>query len=110
MYEDIYFSRGSTQLDSAAQSLLDQKAQWLRNNPGVKVVIEGHTDYRGSKEYNLALGDRRSGAVKSYLMRQGVARERLVAISYGRERPAVAGRTEKDRTNNRRVHLVIEEQ
>lgn len=109
IYEDIYFNRGSTRLDSAAQNLLDKKASWLRTNPGVKVVIEGHTDFKGSKEYNLALGDRRSGAVKSYLMRQGVARERLVAISYGKERPAVTGRTEEDRAKNRRVHFVIEE-
>ena len=109
MYEDIYFKRGSIQLDPAAQELLDKKARWLRDNPGVKVVIEGHTDYKGSKEYNLALGDRRSGMVKSYLMRQGVARERLVAISYGRERPAVTGRTERERVKNRRVHFVIEE-
>ena len=109
MYEDIYFKRGSTGLDAAAKSLLDQKARWLQDNPGVKVVIEGHTDYRGSKEYNLALGDRRSGTVKSYLMRRGVARERLVAISYGKEKPAVTGRTEKDRAKNRRVHFAIED-
>lgn len=110
MYEDIYFKRGSTTLDQAAKLLLDKKARWLLANPDVKVVIEGHTDYRGSKEYNLALGDRRSGAVKSYLMTKGVARERLIAISYGREKPAVSAKSEKDRAKNRRVHFVIEEQ
>jgi peptidoglycan-associated lipoprotein len=109
MYEDVYFKRGSIRLDQAAKRLLDKKTQWLEAHPDVKVVIEGHTDGRGSKEYNLALGDRRSGAVKSYLMKKGIARERLIAISYGKEKPAVAGRTEKDRAKNRRVHFVIEE-
>jgi len=109
MYEDVYFKRGSTRLDQAAKMLLDKKARWLNDHPDIKVIIEGHTDDRGSKEYNLALGDRRSGAVKSYLMKKGIARERLIAISYGKEKPAVAGRTEKDRAKNRRVHFAIEE-
>lgn len=109
MYEDVYFKRRIIRLDQAAKRLLDKKARWLEAHPDVKVVIEGHTDDRGSKEYNLALGDRRSGAVKSYLMKKGIARERLIAISYGKEKPAVAGRTEKDRAKNRRVHFVIEE-
>jgi peptidoglycan-associated lipoprotein len=109
MYEDVYFKRGSIRLDQAAKRLLDKKAQWLEAHPDAKVVIEGHTDDKGSKEYNLALGDRRSGAVKSYLMKKGIARERLIAISYGKEKPAVAGRTEKDRAKNRRAHFVIEE-
>jgi peptidoglycan-associated lipoprotein len=109
LYEDVYFKRGSTKLDTAAKGLLDKKALWLKANPDVKVVIEGHTDYKGSKEYNLALGDRRSGAVKSYLMGRGIERERLIAISYGKEKPAVTVKTEKDRAKNRRVHFVIEE-
>ena len=109
MYEDVYFKRGSTKLDPDAKKLLDKKALWLEANPHVKVVIEGHTDYKGSKEYNLALGDRRSGAVKSYLMGKGIARERMIAVSYGREKPAVAGKSEKDRAKNRRVHFAIEE-
>jgi peptidoglycan-associated lipoprotein len=109
MYENVYFKRGSTHLDQAAKRLLDKKARWLEAHPDVKVVIEGHTDDRGSKEDNLALGDRRSGAVKSHLMKKGIARERLIAISYGKEKPAVAGRTEKDRAKNRRAHFAIEE-
>ena len=109
MYEDVYFKKGRYGLDSEAREILVRKAAWLKKNPDLKVVVEGHTDERGSKEYNFALGDLRAGAVKSFLIRQGVESPRLIAVSYGNERPIDTSRTEKGREKNRRVHFVIED-
>ena len=109
MYEDIYFEKGSYQLTPQARELLLSKAQWLEEHPDIKVIIEGHTDEPGSKEYNLALGDRRAGAVKSFLIRQGIEPARLIAVSYGKEQPIDAAGTEKAGSKNRRGHFVIEE-
>ena len=109
MYEDIHFQKGQHSLNAEAQDVLKRKAAWLMKNPDFKVLVEGHTDERGSKEYNFALGDLRAGAVKSFLIRQGIESPRLVAISYGNERPIDTGKTEKGREKNRRVHFVIED-
>ena len=108
MYEDVYFKKGSYALTPEAKELLIRKAEWLHQHPDINVVIEGHTDERGSKEYNLAFGDRRAGAVKSFLIRQGIARERLNAVSFGKEKPIDPRRTEDAKAKNRRVHFVIE--
>jgi len=109
MREDIYFDKGSYRLGSEARKLLQTKAQWLQKNPDLTVIVEGHTDEPGSKEYNLALGDRRAGAVKSFLMGQGVQSRRITAVSYGNEQPKSSGRAAKARSKNRRVHFVVEE-
>lgn len=109
MYEDVYFEKGSYQLTPEARELLKRKAQWLQKHPDVKVIIEGHTDEPGTKEYNLALGDRRAGAVKSFLIGEGIEPARLIAVSYGNEKPIDTAKTEKARAKNRRVHFVIEE-
>ena len=109
MYEDIHFQKGRHSLNAKAQNILKRKATWLMKNPDFKVLVEGHTDERGSKEYNFALGDLRAGAVKSFLIRQGIESPRLVAISYGNERPIDTSKTEKGREKNRRVHFVVEE-
>jgi len=109
MYEDIYFAKGRYQLTPQDRELLLSKAQWLQQHPDIKVIIEGHTDEPGSREYNLALGERRAGAVKSFLIRQGVAPARLIAVSYGKEQPIDAAGTEKAGSKNRRVHFVVEE-
>jgi peptidoglycan-associated lipoprotein len=109
MYEDIYFKSGSYQLSPGARENLKGKAEWLRNHPEISVIIEGHTNQRGAKEYNFALGDRRAGAVKSFLIREGIKRERLNAVSYGNEQPVDKGKTQEARAKNRRVHFVIEE-
>lgn len=109
MYEDIFFKAGSYKLSSAAQENLKGKAEWLRNHVEINVIIEGHTNQRGSKEFNFALGDRRAGAVKSFLIREGIQRERLNAVSYGNEQPVDKGKTKEARAKNRRVHFVIEE-
>jgi peptidoglycan-associated lipoprotein len=108
MYEDIYFEKGSYQLTPEARKLLLAKSQWLLKHPDIKVIIEGHTDEPGSKEHNLALGDRRAGAVKSFLIGQGVESARLIVVSYGNEKPIDAARTEKAGSKNRRVHFVVE--
>jgi peptidoglycan-associated lipoprotein len=92
-----------------ARELLKSKARWLQKNSDLKVIVEGHSDEAGSKEYNLALGDRRAGAVKSFLIGQGVQSGRLIAVSYGNEKPIAAGSRETARSKNRRVHFVIEE-
>ena len=107
MYEDFYFKKGSYALTPEAIGILTRKADWLRDNPDVGVIIEGHTDERGSREYNLAFGERRAGEVKSFLLKQGIARERLTAISYGKEKPIDPARTKEARAKNRRVHFVI---
>jgi peptidoglycan-associated lipoprotein len=109
MYEDVYFKKGRYSLSSEAQEILKHKATWLINNPDLNVIIEGHTNNRGSKEYNFALGDQRAGAVKSFLIRHGVESPRLIAVSYGNERPIDKSNTEKDMEKNRRVHFVVEE-
>ena len=109
MYEDVYFIKGRYNLSSEAQEILKRKAAWLMKNPDLNVLVEGHTDERGSKEYNFALGDLRAGAVKSFLIRQGIESPRLIAVSYGNERPIDTSKTEKGREKNRRVHFVVEE-
>jgi peptidoglycan-associated lipoprotein len=108
MYEDVYFQKGSYALTPEAKDLLIRKAEWLDKHPEINVIIEGHTDERGSKEYNIAFGDRRAGAVKSFLIRQGIERQRLNAVSFGKEKPIDPRRTEEARAKNRRVHFVIE--
>jgi peptidoglycan-associated lipoprotein len=109
MYEDVYFEKGSYKLGLEARKLLKSKALWLQKNSDLKVIIEGHTDEAGSKEYNFALGDRRAGAVKSFLIGQGVPSWRLIAVSYGNERPIDTGNLESAKAKNRRVHFVLEE-
>ena len=109
MYEDVYFQKGRYSLSSEAQEILKRKATWLMNNPDLNVLLEGHTNERGSKEYNFALGDLRAGAVKTFLIRQGIKSPRLIAVSYGNERPIDTSKTEKGKEKNRRVHFVVEE-
>jgi peptidoglycan-associated lipoprotein len=107
--KDIFFERDSDALSVDAITLLQQKAAWLLANPRVRVVIQGHSDENGTAEYNLALGDHRAGKVKSFLIGQGVASGRLAVVSYGREKPLVAGADEAAKTRNRRVHIAIED-
>jgi peptidoglycan-associated lipoprotein len=108
LYEDVFFKKGSYTLTPEAKEILMRKAQWLHDHPYVSVIIEGHTDERGSKEYNIALGDRRAGEVKSFLIKQGIATERLIAVSYGKEKPIDPSRTKSAQDKNRRVHFDIE--
>jgi peptidoglycan-associated lipoprotein len=109
MNEDIYFQKGSYRLQPEARTILYRKADFLKKYPDVSVIIEGHTNERGSRETNIAFGDRRAGAVKSFLIKEGIERDRLIAVSFGKERPFDTGRTEKARAKNRRVHFVVQE-
>ena len=109
VYEDVYFKKGSYRLQPEARAILKRKAEFLKKYSQVSVIIEGHTDERGSKETNIAFGDRRAGEVKSFLIREGIERSRLIPVSFGKERPIDNAKTEKARAKNRRVHLVIDE-
>ncbi len=106
--EDVYFSKGSYSLSSEAQELLEKKARWLKKNPEISVIIQGHTDEPGTAEYNLAFGARRGGEVKSSLIKMGILPSRLTVVSYGKESPSYKDRNKESRRKNRRVHFVIE--
>ncbi len=108
-YEDIFFAKNQHRLDQQARDLLDWKADWLMAHPQLKVVIEGHCGEGGNPEGNMALGLRRAGEVKGYLLHKGVARDRLTAISYGNEQPVARGEGEEIQAKNRRVRLMIVE-
>jgi peptidoglycan-associated lipoprotein len=104
---DVYFEFDSAQLNDAAREALAANAAWMQRNGGAKVLVEGHTDQRGSTAYNLALGERRAVAVRDYLVSLGVSRARLSTISYGKERPADPGSSDAAFAKNRRAHFVV---
>lgn len=108
MNEDIYFDFDKSYLKPKTQEVLKRKAEWLRNNPGESVIIEGHCDERGTNGYNLALGDRRAQSAMNFLIDLGIAESRLTTISYGEERPADSRHNEKAWSKNRRDHFVLE--
>jgi peptidoglycan-associated lipoprotein len=103
----VFFGYDRTDISSEAQKILERQAQWLRRYPNVSVTIEGHTDERGTREYNLALADRRANAVKNYLVALDIEPVRILTISYGEERPAEAGNDETAWANNRRAVSVV---
>lgn len=105
--DTVYFEYDSAVLTSRASGILDRQAAWLQNYGDATVTVEGHTDERGTREYNLALGDRRANAVRNYLTALNVAPSRILTISYGEERPAVAGSTEEAYAQNRRAVTVV---
>jgi peptidoglycan-associated lipoprotein len=104
---DLFFAYDSAALSGEATALLEAHAAWLGRNPTVTVTIEGHCDERGTVEYNLALGDQRARAVKDYLVSRGIAEDRLVTVSYGKERPLDPGTGESAWSRNRRAHFVV---
>ncbi len=103
----VFFAYDSSTLDEDAQGTLRAQAEWLVANPGVKVAVEGHADERGTREYNLALGERRATAAKRFLVNAGVNNSRVTTISYGKERPAVTGSSESAWNQNRRAVTVV---
>jgi peptidoglycan-associated lipoprotein len=105
--KDIYFQFDSINLNSDAEEILKRNADWLKANPKVRVEVEGHCDDIGSAEYNLALGAKRAQAAKDFLVNAGIASERLVTISYGKEAPACFEQTETCRVQNRRARFVM---
>jgi peptidoglycan-associated lipoprotein len=103
----VLFATDSHTLDGEARAILDTQAAWLMRNAGVSVTIEGHADERGTREYNLALGDRRANAAKNYLAARGVPAGRMNVISWGKERPVAEGSDESAWAQNRRAVTVI---
>lgn len=103
---DIHFAFDSYELDEAARESLRDSAEWLKDNPKVRVEIEGHCDERGTVEYNLALGAKRAKAAKDYLATLGITSDRMSTISYGEELPLCSEHTESCWAENRRCHFV----
>ncbi|WP_264663993.1 peptidoglycan-associated lipoprotein Pal [Azospirillum fermentarium] len=104
----VFFGFDRSDLSAEARATLDRQAQWLKTYGNVNVTIEGHADERGTREYNLALGERRANAVKKYLVAQGINTARVKTISYGKERPAVVGSGEAAWAQNRRGVTVVD--
>jgi peptidoglycan-associated lipoprotein len=105
--DTVLFAYDSYELDAEARGVLARHAEWLRANPGVRVTLEGHCDERGTREYNLALGERRANSAKNFLAAQGIDVARLGTISYGKERPAVDGSDEAAWARNRRAVTMV---
>ena len=103
----VFFTTDSSRLTAVGQQTLQRQAAWLTQNAGVNVVVEGHADERGTREYNLALGARRAESARAYLIGQGVAANRIRTISYGKERPEALCSSESCWTQNRRAVSVI---
>jgi peptidoglycan-associated lipoprotein len=103
----VFFAFDKSDLSTEAQATLDRQAAWLKKYSTAKVTIEGHTDERGTREYNLALGERRATAAKNYLVAAGIAAGRITTISYGKERPAVVGSNEAAWAQNRRAVTIV---
>ena len=98
----VFFATNESILTTASRETLRKQAAWLRENSGVTVVLEGHADERGTREYNLALGERRANAAKDYLMTYGISSNRMSVLSYGKERPVDSGSTPLAWSKNRR--------
>jgi peptidoglycan-associated lipoprotein len=98
----VFFGFDKYDLTPEAQATLERQAAWMQQHPSVTVTVEGHADERGTREYNLALGERRANSVKNYLVALGVDQNRITTISYGKERPAVSGSNEEAWAQNRR--------
>jgi len=105
--QNILFAYDSAVLSAEARQILKEKARWLEANAGINIEVQGHCDERGTTEYNLALGDQRAIAVKSFLMNMGILGSRIVTISYGEEKPLDPGQGEAAWSRNRCAHFVI---
>ena len=103
----VFFNYDSAELDSDAQELLQDQVAWLKQYSNVSIIIEGHCDERGTREYNLALGEKRAQSVKNYLISLGISSDRISTISYGKERPAVVGSNDGAWAQNRRSVTVV---
>ncbi|MFM5923780.1 MAG: peptidoglycan-associated lipoprotein Pal [Novosphingobium sp.] len=104
--DTIYFDTDRYNIDATDQAALAAQAQWLQKYPAKRLTIEGHADERGTREYNLALGERRANAAKNYLGSLGVDPARITTVSYGKERPVALGSDEQSWAKNRRAVTV----
>ena len=98
----VFFATNESILTTASRETLRAQAAWLRKNSSINVVLEGHADERGTREYNLALGERRANSAKDYLMTYGISSDRISVLSYGKERPVDAGSNPLAWSKNRR--------
>ena len=98
----VFFATNESVLTTASRDTLRKQAAWLRKNSDITVVLEGHADERGTREYNLALGERRANAAKDYLMTYGISSDRITVLSYGKERPVDSGSNPLAWSKNRR--------
>ena len=103
----VYFDFDKSQLKSSEKDKLSNQAIWLKNNKYKTITIEGHTDYLGTQEYNLALGERRANASKSFLVKQGVDSKKIKSVSFGKEKPVNNAQTDEARAENRRTVTVV---
>ena len=103
----VFFEFDKFDLQPLARGTLERQAAWLKQYPAARVVVEGHCDERGTREYNLALGERRANAAKNYLVALGIAATRITTISYGKERPAAVGSNDTAWGLNRRAVTVV---
>lgn len=102
----VYFSFNESSLDAQAKADLQAQSEWLKENPTALIVIEGHCDERGTREYNLALGEQRANAARSYLIAKGIDASRIRTISYGKDKPVVLGSDEESWAMNRNATTV----
>jgi peptidoglycan-associated lipoprotein len=105
--QDVHFDFDRHSLRAGDTTLLEQDAAWLVSNPRTLVLVEGHTDERGTNEYNIVLGDRRATATRDYLIAHGVRPDRISLISYGEERPLCTEHAEACWARNRRSHFLV---
>jgi peptidoglycan-associated lipoprotein len=103
----IYFDTDKFDIDAEDQAALRQQAQYLQQYPNVRATVEGHCDERGTREYNLALGERRANAARNYLVSLGVSGDRITTVSYGKERPVELGSNEAAWARNRRAVTIV---
>lgn len=104
--DTVHFDTDRYNIDTESQGILQSQAQWLARYPGKMVTIEGHCDERGTRDYNIALGERRANAAKAYLQSLGVDAARITTVSYGKERPLALGSDESSWAQNRRAVTV----
>ena len=105
--DTVNFGLDQSEVDDTARAILDSQAAWLTKYPNVRITLEGHADERGTREYNLALGDKRANAAKNYLAARGISPTRITTISYGKERPVALGSDEASWAQNRRAVTVV---
>lgn len=103
----VFFETDRSDLTAEGRATLDRQSAWLKKYPSVNITVEGHCDERGTREYNLALGERRATSAKNYLVASGVSASRVKTVSYGKERPAVLGNDEQAWSQNRRSVSVV---
>ena len=103
----ILFSSNSSSIEEDAKKILDVQAQWLKSDESITVTVEGHCDERGTREYNIALGEKRAFAVKKHLKKLGIPESRIKIVSYGKERPAFFGNSDEIHNKNRRAVTVV---